>query len=113
MIVYRKIARGKSGTKKLIERYGDALVCVRYRYDTDRKRMTKTVELKIDDRPWEPKRSRIPRNKIVAIRIDYREMELRLAVKSAGGQWDPERKCWLLAYREVLALGLKNRMISN
>ena len=24
---------GQKGTKKLVERYGDALVCVRYRYD--------------------------------------------------------------------------------
>jgi hypothetical protein len=113
MIIYRKIPRGKAGTKKWVEKYGDDLVCVRYRYDTDQKWMTKTIELKVDDRPWEQKRGRIPANKSVAIRVDFREMDLRLAVKSAGGKWDPERKCWMLAYREVLALGLKKRMISN
>lgn len=113
MIVYRKIPRGKAGTKKLIERYGDDLVCVRYRYDTDLKWMTKTIELKVEERPWEPRPGRIPVNKIVAIHVDFKEMELRLAIKSAGGKWDPDRKCWLLPYREVLAMGLKKRMLSN
>jgi hypothetical protein len=113
MIIYRKVPRGKPGTKKLIEQYGDKLVCVRYRYDTDSKWMTKTVELLIEDRPWEPDPKRIPLNKTVAIHLGFREIELRKLVLSVGGKWDMENKRWFLPYREVLALGLKNRLISD
>ena len=28
-----KLKPGQNGTKRLVEKYGDALVCVRYRYD--------------------------------------------------------------------------------
>lgn len=31
------------GTKKLTEKYGDKLVCVRYRNDYERKRKVKTI----------------------------------------------------------------------
>jgi len=37
--------RGLNGTKRLVEQYGDRLVCVRYGYDAERKRRYKTVEL--------------------------------------------------------------------
>jgi hypothetical protein len=36
---------GKKGTKQLLAQYGDRLVCVRYRYDAQRKKRFKTVEL--------------------------------------------------------------------
>jgi hypothetical protein len=36
---------GKKGTKQLLTQYGDRLVCVRYRYDAQRKKRFKTVEL--------------------------------------------------------------------
>jgi hypothetical protein len=36
---------GQKGTKKLLRRYGDKLVCVRYRYDPQNKKRYKTVEL--------------------------------------------------------------------
>lgn len=43
---------GKRGTKKLVRKYGDRLICVRYRYDDKKKMRYKTVELIIDARPW-------------------------------------------------------------
>jgi len=38
----------------MVETYGDQLVCVRYRYDAERKRRYKTVELIIDEVNWQP-----------------------------------------------------------
>ena len=35
----------QNGTKKLLATYGERLVCVRYRYDTQRRVRQKTVEL--------------------------------------------------------------------
>jgi hypothetical protein len=42
---------GANGTKKLVERYGSRLVCVRYRCDEVRGVRIKTVEL-IEEVPW-------------------------------------------------------------
>jgi hypothetical protein len=50
-------------------------------------------------------------NKRVAVRVEYEEARLRSLVKSVGGKWDREKKCWMMPYGEVLALGLENRLI--
>lgn len=43
---------GQRGTKKLLARYGDALLCVRYRYDKARGVRMKTVELIVEEKAW-------------------------------------------------------------
>lgn len=51
----RKMIRpGKPGTKKLTQKFGEDLVCVRYRYDKKRKKRYTTVEVVIDESPWNP-----------------------------------------------------------
>src|SRR5438445_9282132 len=40
---------GQPGTKKLQQRYGDDLICVRYRYDEERGERIKTVEIAVDN----------------------------------------------------------------
>ena len=90
--------------------YGDKLVCVRYRYDSNNRRMLKTIELVIEDEPWEPNGRKVPKHRIVGVRIAIDEAELRGRVKKAGGKWDPQKKVWRLAYREVEKLGLIDRM---
>ena len=47
------------GTKKLVARFGERLVCVRYLYDPQTRRRLKTVELVIETVEWEP-RQRAP-----------------------------------------------------
>jgi len=49
---------GQKGTKQLLAQYGDRLICVRYRYDAQRKKRFKTVELLVAERDWEPPRPR-------------------------------------------------------
>ena len=39
---------GQEGTKRLVEKYGDALVCIRFRYDVKNGKRLKTVELIVD-----------------------------------------------------------------
>lgn len=46
---------GQHGTKTYMEQYGDKLVCVRYRYDQATKRRYKTIEIVVEEAPWEPK----------------------------------------------------------
>ena len=43
---------GQKGTKKLVTRFGDRLICVRYRYDTTRGKRFTTVELIVDESDW-------------------------------------------------------------
>src|SRR3990167_7220516 len=49
---------GQKGTKQLLAQYGDRLICVRYRYDAQRKKRFKTVELLVAERDWQPPRPR-------------------------------------------------------
>ncbi len=68
MKTIKKINPGKKGTKKLIEEYGDKLVCVRYRHDPKNNRKLKTIEIIIDENPLSPTPARIPKNKIMLLK---------------------------------------------
>src|SRR3989441_6273911 len=83
---------GKKGTKQLLAQYGDRLVCVRYRYDAQRKKRLKTVELVVAERDWEPAPPAPAHDQIVALRVAFAEVAVRERVKQAGGHWDPDRK---------------------
>ena len=79
---------GSNGAKKLTERYGSRLVCVRYRYDRERKRRLKTVELIEEDVPWV-----VPTEvDHYLVKIAYEEGVLREKVKAAGAEWVRERR---------------------
>ena len=54
MTARTKLLPGKKGTKSLVAKYGDALLCVRYRYDEKSRTRLKTVELIIERTPWVP-----------------------------------------------------------
>lgn len=111
MRIKRKLKPGEPGTQKFVQRYGDDLVCVRYRYDAATGRRLTTVELTVDAGPWQKSRHRIPHNKIVGIRVHYAETQLRRLVKNAGGRWNSEERVWELPYGEVKQLGLTERMV--
>jgi hypothetical protein len=107
----RTILPGQPGSKKWVERYGEKLVCVRYRYDEERKEALKTVEIVVERRHWKKNSKRIPKNKIVKVKIFYGELELALIVKRADGRWNAREKVWELAYGQVCALNLTNRLV--
>jgi hypothetical protein len=113
MKTIKKIKPGMKGTKKLVETYGDKLVCVRYRYDYDRKRKVKTIELIIDESPLTKNSKKIPMNKIMQLSVKYGEIQIGRLIRSAGGRWNRKEKVWELPYGEVLALGLEDRMVTK
>lgn len=49
---------GESGTEKLVAKYGDRLVAVRYRYSHAERKRFKTVELIVAEDDWTPPPSR-------------------------------------------------------
>jgi len=109
----KKLAAGRPGTGKWQKKYGDALVCVRYKYDLQNRRKIKTVELVVETEPWDPDKSRKPANKIVAVKIAYGEVSLGRLIRSVGGQWNKQEKVWELPFREVINLGLQGRMVNK
>ncbi len=113
MKICRKIQAGQPGIKKLTEKYGDRLVCVRYIYDPEKGIKQKTVELLEEQKPWSTKRQFIPSNKIMHLQVDYGEVQIGQLIKSCGGRWNKEKGYWELAYREVRILGLENRIINS
>ena len=103
---------GKNGTKELLKRYGDQLVCVRYRYDAARRKRLKTVELVVDEQDWIPGVIFLTTRRVLP-RIGFGENDLRERVKEAGGYWSPEKKARVLPYRKVLELGLERRVVDE
>ena len=55
----------------------------------------------------------MPVGRIVSIRIDYGEVELGRQVRSAGAKWNLDRRLWELAYEDVVALGLEERIVPD
>ena len=106
---------GQKGTRKLVERFGDRLICVRYRYDADAGRRYTTVELVVSSSPWRPK-ARIPRRRdddIVAVRIAYHEVDLRVRAKRLGAVWRPAQKLWEISWLGAKRLGIPDRVVST
>ena len=101
----------QDGAKGLRAEYGERLVCVRYRYDTQKHKRYKTVELVIAEENWTPPRVPPAPEQVVAIRVAALEVTIRQQVKSAGGQWDPRRGVWKLRYDCVVTLGLRERIV--
>jgi hypothetical protein len=105
-----KLNPGKPGTKKLMRMYGDRLVCVRYRYDTEQKKRFKTVELVIDEIDWLPRARQVNSNAMVRVQVGIGEKQLQDRVKRAGGRWNAKVRLWELRYERVVELGIEGRM---
>ena len=94
---------GQHGTRKLVERFGERLVRVRYLYDAAAGRRLKTVELIVESVPWAP-RPRRPRRRddeIVAVRIAFDEVDLRERARRFGAVWRPEQRLWEMHWDDV------------
>ncbi len=76
---------GQRGTKSLAEKYGDALLCVRFRYDARLRQRLKTVELIVERSEWTPQQPRYTADTLVPLRIEAGDMTTRCQAKAAGG----------------------------
>jgi hypothetical protein len=105
--VIKKLSPGMPGTRRLLERYGAALVCVRYREieTPDGAHRLTTVELVVDERQGKARDA--------WLRIAYDETELRRAIKQAGGVWDSQRRLWRAPARAIKQLGLADRVVEK
>lgn len=106
---------GQHGTKKLVERFGERPVRVRYLYDAATGRRLKTVELIVASAPWRP-RARTARRRdeeIVAVRIAYHETDLRERAKRPGAIWRPVQKIWEIRWGDAKRLGVADRVVAT
>src|SRR5262245_43715416 len=103
----RTLAPGQKGTKKLLREYGAQLVCVRYRYDAERRLRFTTVELIVEQSPWSPLPARIADGTVVGVRVGVNEVALQRRIKQTGGKWNPVARVWEMPYSQAMALGLE------
>jgi hypothetical protein len=101
---------GQKGTKALVDQYGKALLYVRYRYDESRGVRLKTVELIVEEKPWQPGQ-RLCDEDMVPLLVNYTETALRDRLKAVGGKWDPEEKLWHVPYGTVRGTNLEARIM--
>jgi hypothetical protein len=101
---------GQPGTKRLTEKYGDALLCVRFKYDRESRQRLKTVELIVEKAEWAPPPPRYAVDTLVPLRIDAFDMPSRSQAKAAGGRWDPEKKLWFVKYGRIAGTALEKHI---
>lgn len=109
-----KLLPGQKGTKSLQKQYGDALVCVRYRYDETNGKQLKTVEIIVSEKEWTPPGRTPPRfaeGDIVAVKIGVQEKSLQQQAKAVGGRWDPAQKVWHIPFGCIAGTELEKLII--
>lgn len=113
---------GQKGTEKLVQKYGEQLICVRYRYDPLKQKRYKTVELIESEADWQPLHNWLhtdegyplpppPTTPMVGVRIQYHERKLQQQIRSIGGHWNPGKKLWYAPEKHVRDIGLRNRIV--
>lgn len=106
--VAKKLLPGQPGTVKLARQHGQNLVCVRYRVDAQTEHRYTTIELIVDRAPMAPRPERI-----VGVRLRWREATLRAQVKERGAKWDSLAEVWRMPYAAAVQLGLKERIVQR
>lgn len=108
---YNHLKPGQKGTRRLVEQYGESLVCVRYRYDVKRGVRLKTVEIIVEEKP-----DRSPRFKggdIVPVSVSFEEMELREQLRALHARWDSQQKLWFVSYGLIQGTPLEERIAAK
>lgn len=110
MKAYAHLKPGQKGTVRLQEKYGDALLCVRYRFDENRQVKVKTVELIVDEKPLVKPRFRD--EEMVPVSVAFDEVELRQQLRRMRGRWGGEMKMWYVRYGLIRGTELESRIMA-
>lgn len=100
MKAHTHLKPGQKGTIRLVEEFGEKLLCVRYRYDEKRQVRMKTVEIIVDERPCDPNMRHRDKD-IVAVMVPFTKIALRDRLKAVGGRWNPEEKIWKVPFGAI------------
>ncbi len=105
MEITKTIQAGKTGSKNLLNQYGDRLICVRYRIDRLTKKRYTTVELIVNEK-----------NIIdfdVWVNIRFNDKKLRIQLIKEGAKWNSEKRMWKMSYETAITLKLRDRIIED
>lgn len=94
----------------MMEKYGEALVFIRFRYDAESRQRLKTVELVVERRAWTPPAPRYPLDSLVPLRIEAADLGNRAMAKAAGGKWDPDAHLWFVRYGNIVGTSLEKHI---
>jgi hypothetical protein len=111
MITRLKLKPGQKGTKKLAAKFGDALVCVRYRYDEASLIRIKTIELVVEKTAWKRTARNFADRDLVPVSIGFSENALRKEARAAKGRWDPEKKLWFIRFGRMKGTNLVKHIV--
>lgn len=104
---------GQKGTKRLVEKYGNALFCVRYRYDAEAHKQYKTVEIIVSETEWTPPPARYPDGALVPLKIGIKETALQEQVRAVGGRWNKPHQVWLVPYGCIAGTKLEKLIVET
>ena len=107
--VVKRLNPSQPGAMKLTRRYGDALVCVRYRHTADGTHRYTTVELVVDDGLVAHRVS--PDETIVFVRFAFDDVKRRRCALSQGARWDARRRVWSMTVAAAKRLGWVKRIV--
>jgi hypothetical protein len=93
----------------LVEQYGDRLLCVRYRYDEQRRVRLKTVEIIVEERPWQPP-FRFRDEDLAPVAVGFGETAVREQLRKLRAMWNPQAKVWLVPYGKIRGTELAARI---
>ena len=105
--VVKTLRPAQPGTLKLQRRYGDALLCVRYREDAGGTTRYTTVELVVDTAPVQ---RRLTDRTIVGVQIAWGEATLSARAKALGAKWDSSARLWRMTFKAARHLELTDRI---
>lgn len=111
--VTKKLTPGHPGTLRWQDKFGDDLVCVRYRLNEDGDRRYTTVEILVDERAIKRKPAKAQLDRMVFLRVAAKEKDLQVQVRNAGGKWNHNELLWELLSSKAKALKLADRIVKN
>lgn len=105
------ISAAIENARRLVERYGDASLCVRYRYGEIRGVKLKTVEIIVEEKPVHLRRFKD--DAMVPVSVAFDETELREQLKKIRARWEPQVKMWFAPYRLIRGTPLESRIAAK
>jgi hypothetical protein len=105
--VVKRFSATQPGALKLARRFGDALVCVRYRHDPQGRHRYTTVELVVDEAPVA---KREDPNAMVMVHLAFDETERRQLALVHGARWDARQRLWSMPRKTAKKLKMLARI---
>ncbi len=108
--VVKRLSATQPGAMKLARRFGDVLVCVRYRHDKKNEYRYTTVELVVDEGPVV---RRVAPNAVVMVHLAFDDTERRQLVLAHGAQWNARQRLWAMPHKTAKKLQLLANIVKR